>query len=690
MFKKFLLALAAITFLSGTAQAATSTTMRDLGAGGTISAADLFVTRQGADTVDKKVTGTQLKTFMENGYTANAVTFLGTPSSANARAMFSDETGTGLIYFQGGALGTPSSGILTNATGLPIDAGTTGTLPFSRGGVNATTQAAALANVFGSSLSAATYRHGFMDGATDGIARGEDLAIVGDVALGMDALKSATTIGGNTAVGVGALRALAGVETYYYDGVGYASGIHNSAFGFMAGYKLNATGASAHSAIAGYTTLLGAYAGASLVNPTGNGDVTCVGDHSCVHLGRTAGSTDGNTFLGGDAQGPDYGTNNTIIGNSAAGFGGSGVHWAGDTVLGYAVAGGLITGADNNLILGTPFAYDNSSFTGAGNMAFASGTATGCNFPATTTANTLRFCNGGNEVLVATAINTSTPVWTWLGSSTNNLSFFGATTSSQFAGVISDETGTAGSVVLSVAPTITGAAKIGASTASANTLTVSGTAQTLLTATSSSTSGVQVALAPTTGREFDFYATGSSQGAGYFGVFAAGRGSTPLAIFDGSSATAGVVIGTSANAVFGWNNDTQYAGGAEDIGLSRSAAGVLAIGNGTAASTAGKVKAAAYMTVGTKFTISGCSAGTTVGGAQAGTFVSGTTGTCTVTITLNGATGVTAPTGWACFASNRTTKANIFTQDSSTATAVVMSGTTVTNDVIQFGCTPGY
>lgn len=47
-------------------------------------------------------------------------TFVATPSSANLRALLTDETGTGIAYFVGGALGTPSSATLTNATGLPV------------------------------------------------------------------------------------------------------------------------------------------------------------------------------------------------------------------------------------------------------------------------------------------------------------------------------------------------------------------------------------------------------------------------------------------------------------------------------------------------------------------------------------------------------------------------------------------
>jgi hypothetical protein len=56
---------------------------------------------------------------------AGVATFLGTPSSANLRAAVTDETGTGALVFATSptlvtpALGTPSSVVLTNATGLP-------------------------------------------------------------------------------------------------------------------------------------------------------------------------------------------------------------------------------------------------------------------------------------------------------------------------------------------------------------------------------------------------------------------------------------------------------------------------------------------------------------------------------------------------------------------------------------------
>lgn len=95
----------------------------------------------------------------------------------------------------------------------------------------------------------------------------------------------------------------------------------------------------------------------------------------------------------------------------------------------------------------------------------------------------------------------------------------------------------------------------------------------------------------------------------------------------------------------------------------------------------------AFISLGTKPTVTGCSNSSTLGGAVAGSYLSGTTGTCSVTITLP-----TGPTnGYACFAHDDTTAAD-YTQSSivTSVTTLTISGTTVSGDKIVWGCPLGY
>lgn len=176
--------------------------------------------------------------------------------------------------------------------------------------------------------------------------------------------------------------------------------------------------------------------------------------------------------------------------------------------------------------------------------------------------------------------------------------------------------------------------------------------------------------------------TGGTNGSGGALTLSAGAaggtaGNGGLATLQGGTVSAGV--GGSVNIIARPGVGTNQAGGIVTI----------TPGARTGSGAPGMVNIAGGLAVtGTKFTASGCSAGTTVGGATAGVVTLGAN-TCTLVITMNGATASASANGWSCQAHDQTAPLILIGGESSSTTTTAsftIPATAGATDVISFSC----
>lgn len=646
---------------------------------------------------------------------AGVNTFLTTPSSANALAMYTDETGTGLavfgtnpsfttgMTFNGSSSGTTTLNPAATASGallLPaasdtlVGKATTDTL------TNKTLDTASnTIKIAGTSITSISGNTAKVATASGTLTSGNCVQFDSSGNI-VDAGGACSTGGGGGTVSSGT----AGQMTYYSSTgttvVGNANatisagaltlGVATSAQGSLklSGSTSGTTtlaapvsGGGTQTLQTGSDTIVGRATTDTLTNKTydtaGTGNVFKINGTSITGIsGNTAtlANTSGALTSGNCAK---FDANGNIIdAATTCGGGGSGTVTSVSVTTANGVSGSVATSTTTpaiTLTLGaiTPSSIVNSGSTTTTALIPSSSTipTDGVYLPA---ANSTGIADNSQPVLKTVGVASGVDFLTLTNAATANPANLGIAAS-----------GTDSNVDITTTAKGTGIFKV-----------AGGSNNTIIKASSSNTAGTSFDLVNTSasGHDLQFSSVGSAGSVGQFAIFDVTTNATAAAIYAGTnSVSAGAYFRMNSPATFGWSPDTQFDSTAADTGISRSAAKIVAIGSGAQGSTAGSVKLASVMSVGTKFTTSGCSVSSTTGGATAGTFTLGAA-SCTVVVTMNGATGVTAPNGWTCQAHDQTAIATIIDGESSSTTTTasfVIPVTAGATDVISFSCT-GY